>query len=396
LADLKRIVVTGGSGKAGRWAVKRLVEEGYEVKNVDIAPPKQVAEALDARMSRRRSSRDSLQPSPSQGEGIGLPFQRADLTDYGQAIDALKGADAVVHLAAIPAPGVATDEVTFRTNVTSTYNIFLAAVTLGLKRVVWASSETVLGLPFQTTRPDYAPIDEMCTRLPQTAYALSKLTGEELAKQFARWSAGASIPETLEGSKRQFPFPFPGRERVRVRVEHSSPSRPEGTRSSPAGRGGGIPFIGLRFSNVIVPGDFPPDADEGYARFARWQDDPRTRAWNFWGYVDARDCALACQRALEVDTSAWGPGPSTGSGRAIQGSVGLPEDSGSSGLAQVFIIAAADTVMERPNTELLAEVYPDVPVRGRLSRNGTLLSIGKARRMLGFEPEHSWRGEVKK
>jgi nucleoside-diphosphate-sugar epimerase len=293
-----RVVVTGGSGKAGQWAVRRIAGAGHDVKNVDL-------------------THGSI--GDPRSATLDAPFQRADLTDYGQAVDSLRGADAVVHFAAIPAPNMATDEVTFRTNVTSTYNVFQAAATLGLKRVVWASSETVLGLPFTATRPDHAPIDEACTRLPQTAYALSKLAGEELARQFARWT--------------------------------------------------GIPFIGLRLSNVIAP--------DAYAAFATWQDDPRARAWNFWGYIDARDCGLACVRALDADTSGW----------ATAG----PQDSGSGGLAQVFIIAAADTVMRRPNEELLRAVYPDVPVRGSLTANGTLLSIEKARRLLKFEPEHSWR-----
>ncbi len=331
-----RVVVTGGSGKAGRWVVKRLAEAGYEVRNVDVAPP-----------VKPRSLRDKLLPL---GEGIEVPFLRADLTDYGQTVDALKGSDAVVHLAAIPAPRIATDEVTFRTNVTSTWNVFSAAVTLGMKRVVWASSETVLGLPFERVRPDYAPIDEACTRFPETAYALSKLTGEDMAKEFARWSLGASTLRQAQGAQRR-------------RSAHAEPVEAAQI---------GIPFIGLRFSNIIEPGD--------YDRFASWQDDPHARKWNMWGYVDARDCGLSCQRALEADTSSW----------AMSG----PVDSGSAGLAQSFIIAAADTVMHRPSKALLAEVFPTVPVKGKLSRNGTLLAIEKARRMLGYEPEHSWKSET--
>lgn len=275
----RSIVVTGGSGKAGRPVVRRLVEAGYRVLNVDLAPsPENVAR-----------------------------FLRADLTEFGQVIDALKGADAVVHLAAIPAPRMQTDEVTFRTNITSTYNVFSAAATLGLKRVVWASSETVLGLPFERVQPDYAPIDELSPLYPESAYALSKVTGEELARQFNRWS--------------------------------------------------GIPFIALRFSNVIEPDD--------YARFSGFWGDPNLRKWNLWGYVDARDVARACQRALEADVSG----------------------------AEAFIVAAADTVMNRPSRELMREVFPKVPVR-EVSEFGTLLSIEKARRLLGYAPEHSWRQYV--
>ncbi|MDX1991039.1 MAG: NAD(P)-dependent oxidoreductase [bacterium] len=137
---MNTIVVTGGSGKAGRAVVADLLEHGDDVLNVDIVPP------------RERISR----------------FLRADLTDLGQAYEALKGADAVVHLAAIPAPGLQTDEVTFRVNTISTYNVFSAAVALGLQRVVWASSETTLGLPFDRVQPHYAPIDEAHSSLSYT------------------------------------------------------------------------------------------------------------------------------------------------------------------------------------------------------------------------------------
>jgi nucleoside-diphosphate-sugar epimerase len=228
----------------------------------------------------------------------------ADVTEYGQAVDALRGARAVVHLAAIPAPGLQPDEVTFRANTASTFNVFSAAPLLGLERVVWASSETVLGLPFEREPPAYAPIDEEHPLLPNFAYALSKLVGEELARQFHRWT--------------------------------------------------GIPYVGLRFSNVMEPHD--------YERFPSYWEDAALRKWNLWGYVDARDVAQSCRLALSADVG-----------------------------AEVFIVAAADTCMTRPSRELMTEVYPDVEVRGELGEHETLLSIAKARRLLGYEPRHSWR-----
>jgi nucleoside-diphosphate-sugar epimerase len=274
---VSRVVVTGGAGKAGRAVVRELVDHGRDVLSVDLV--------------RHR----------------GLPCEQlvADVTDYGETVDALKGAGSVVHLAAIPAPGLKADELTFRVNITSTYNVFAAAPVLGLRRVVWASSETVLGLPFERDPPRYAPIDEDHAPYSESSYSLSKAAGEELARHFARWT--------------------------------------------------GIPYIGLRFSNVMEPHD--------YERFAGWQDDAQERRWNLWGYVDARDVAQACRLALEVDL------------------VG----------AEVFVVAAADTVMTRPNAELMDEVYPGVERRGDLGELDTLLSIEKARRMLGYEPRYSWR-----
>jgi nucleoside-diphosphate-sugar epimerase len=282
---LSKIVVTGGSGKAGRACVKDLLAHGYEVFNVDRVAP---AEKL-------------------------CPFILADLADFGQAIEALSSVDfgphevaGIVHLAAIPTPMLYTNSVTFANNTLSTYNVFEAARRLAIKNIVWASSETVLGLPFDTP-PVYVPIDEEAPQRPESAYSLSKMLGEEMAKQFCRWDPSLKI-------------------------------------------------VGLRFSNIMEPKD--------YARFAGFEGDPQERMWNLWGYIDARDAALAIRRALEAP---------------IKG-------------AEVFIIANAETVMLRSDSDLLAEVFPDVPVRKKdLGRNETLLSIEKAKRLLGYQPEHSWR-----
>jgi nucleoside-diphosphate-sugar epimerase len=281
---MTRVVVTGGSGKLGRACVKDLLSHGYEVLNVDTVPP--VKE--------------------------NCPFVQADLTDFGQAFEILAGVDdrlgeieALVHLAAIPAPGKQPNAVTFKVNTLSTYNVFEAARRLNIRNIVWASSETVLGLPFDKP-PPYAPVDEDYAGRPETAYSLSKLLGEEMAKQFCRWD-----PE--------------------------------------------LKIIGLRFSNVMEPGD--------YTRFPAFDADARLRKWNLWAYIDARDASQAIRRALEAP---------------IKG-------------AEIFVIANADTVMSRPNAELMAEVYPGVPLAQGASGNETLLSIEKARRLLGYQPQYSWR-----
>lgn len=137
---MTKIAVTGASGKAGRAVAHHLLEWGHEVLNIDLVP-----------------SPESYHPEAP------IPFLHADVTDFGQALEALSGGEtlpgieAVVHLAAIPSPAHATPDQVFRTNITSTHAVFAAAQRLGLRRVVWASSETTLGLPFQR-RPDYAPV----------------------------------------------------------------------------------------------------------------------------------------------------------------------------------------------------------------------------------------------
>ena len=283
---MAKIAVTGGSGKAGRAVVRDLAERGHEVLNVDRVP-----------------SPESYAPDGP------IPFVQADVTDFGQALEALSGGETlpgieeVVHLAAIPSPTHATPDQVFRTNVTSTHAVFSAAAKLKLRRVVWASSETTLGLPFERP-PDYAPVDE-AHMYPETSYALSKVVGEEIARQWSRWS--------------------------------------------------GIPIIGLRFSNVMVRAD--------YDKFPGYQDDPHLRKWNLWGYVDESHVTESVRRALDAD---------------IQG-------------AENFIIAAPDTVMKRPSRELMAEVFPSVPIRDGVEGTDTLLDITKARTVLGYAPEFTWR-----
>lgn len=277
-----RIAVTGGSGKLGRHVVRRLTDDGHQVLNLD-----------------RAGDRDP---------GLAI----VDLRNYGQVLDVLlglddrhQGFDAIVHLGAVPAPGIIPDAATFENNMLSTYNVFQAARRAGIKKVVYASSETVLGLPFDVD-PPYIPVDEEYPARPESTYSLVKHLEEQMAVQLTRWDPELSI-------------------------------------------------TGLRFSNVMDAADY-----EGFPSF---EADARARKWNLWGYIDGRDGAQAVARALENCQPGF----------------------------QAFIIANADTVMSRSSASLAAEVFPDVPVIRDLGEHETMLSIDKARRLLGFEPEHTWR-----
>jgi nucleoside-diphosphate-sugar epimerase len=251
-----RIAVTGGSGKLGRHVVRRLSGDGHQVLNLDRAGER----------------------SP----GLAI----VDLRDYGQVLDVFlglddrhSGFDAVVHLGAIPAPGIVPDVATFENNMLSTYNVFQAARRAGIKKIVYASSETVLGLPFDVD-PPYIPVDEEYPARPESTYSLVKHLEEQMAIELTRWDPELSI-------------------------------------------------VGLRFSNVM----------------------------------DGRDGAQAVARALEYGKPGF----------------------------EAFIVANADTVMSRSSASLAAEVFPDVKVVKDLEEHETMLSIDKARRLLGFEPEHTWR-----
>ena len=203
-----RIAVTGGSGKLGAVVVEYLRDAGHDILILDrVGTP---------------------------GEG----FLRVDFTDYGQVVDALAGFESVVHLAAIPAPGIAPEVETFTNNLGSTFNVFQAARRLGIETVVYASSETLLGIPFDID-PPYLPVDEEYDSRPESMYAVVKHLEEELARKLVRWDPALSI-------------------------------------------------TALRFSNVMLPAD--------YATFASFT--PESRKWNLWGYIDARDGAQAVLLSL--------------------------------------------------------------------------------------------------
>lgn len=284
---MTRVLVTGGSGKLGRAVLRDLVDHGYNVVSVDQQAP---AERI-------------------------CPSLRIDLTDFGDVAAAILGGidsfpgrfDAVVHLAAIASAGQTSNAGTFVNNVTSTYNVFEACRLADVDNIVFASSETLLGLPFDTP-PPYLPVDERFQPRPESAYSLGKLLDETMAREFCRWNPSVRI-------------------------------------------------TGLRFSNVMAP--------EDYAAFPSYDADPLRRKWNLWGYIDSRDGAQAVRLGLEADFAGF----------------------------ETFIIANADTVMSRTSASLAAEVFPGVPLNGELEGTGTLLDIAKARRMLGYEPAHSWRND---
>ncbi|MBP1872015.1 UDP-glucose 4-epimerase [Ensifer adhaerens] len=228
----KRIIFTGGSGKAGRHVVEYLVERGHQVLNLDTRPL----------------------------ENPKVRTLITDITDSGQVFNALSSytglhefdpslrpqpIDAVVHFAAIPRIMIAPDNELFRVNALGTYNVIEAAVKLGIRKVVIASSETTYGLVFanEPRNPAYFPLDEEYDVDPMDSYALSKVVNEQTARAFAARS--------------------------------------------------GIDIYALRIGNVIEPHE--------YALFPGWFADPGFRKRIAWSYIDARDLGQITLRAVEKD-----------------------------------------------------------------------------------------------
>lgn len=228
----KRILFTGGAGKAGRHVVPWLIAKGYQVHNIDLTP-------LDV---------------------LGVTNLAADITDSGQMFNALsmhtdfadlehgKGVqpfDAVVHFAALARILIKPDNETFRVNAVGTYNVIEAAVKLGVKKVIIASSETTYGICFAEghKEPHYLPFDEEYDVDPMDSYGLSKVVNEKTARAFAE-RTGADI-------------------------------------------------YALRIGNVIEPHE--------YSNFPEWLDHPEVRLRNAWSYIDARDLGQIVHRCIEKD-----------------------------------------------------------------------------------------------
>ncbi|MGI1662129.1 NAD-dependent epimerase/dehydratase family protein [Palleronia sp. KMU-117] len=292
-----RVLFTGGTGKAGRHVVPYLINRGHRVLNVDLHP-------LDH---------------------AGVDNRIADITEAGQMFDVMQSYagfdeldpgtgvprfDAVVHFAAVPRILLKTDNECYRVNVLGTYNVIDAALKAGVRKIVFASSETTYGVCFADgeRRPEYLPIDEEHPTVPEDSYAMSKVVNEVTARSFQRRS-GADI-------------------------------------------------YGLRINNVIEPHEYARD-------FPAYIADPALRRRNIFAYIDARDLGQMVDRCLATDGLGY----------------------------QVFNVANDDHSVDLTSAGLVERFYRGVPVTTPDLPEG-FYSNAKAKRMLGFRPEHSWRMHV--
>ena len=226
-----RILFTGGTGKAGRHVIPYLMARGHSVLNVDLKPL----------------------------EVDGVANRLADITDLGQMVDTMAGYrdfddldegrtgfDAVVHFAAVPRILLNSDAECFRVNTLGTYNVIDAALKTGVRKIIFASSETTYGICFNRGErlPDYVPVDEDHPTLPEDSYAMSKVVNEVTARSF-QLRSGADI-------------------------------------------------YGLRINNVIEPHEYAQN-------FPDYVADPSLRRRNIFGYIDARDLGQMVDRCLATD-----------------------------------------------------------------------------------------------
>jgi nucleoside-diphosphate-sugar epimerase len=289
-----RILFTGGSGKAGRHVVPYLLAQGHRVLNVDLVP-------LDH---------------------PGVDNRIADITDAGQMHDAMQSYagfdeleagtgvprfDAVVHFAAIPRILLRTDNECFRVNTIGTYNVIDAALKAGVRKIVFASSETTYGICFADgeRKPEYLPIDEEHPTSPEDSYAMSKVVNEVTARSFQA-RTGADI-------------------------------------------------YGLRINNVIEPHEYA-------LAFPAYMADASLRRRNFFSYIDARDLGQMVDCCLATDGLGY----------------------------EVFNVANDEHSVRLSSEELVARFYQDVPVKS-VDLPTSFYSNAKAKRLLGFRPEHNWR-----
>jgi len=278
------VVVTGAAGKIGRWTVRTILEAGHEVK------------ASDKKLTEESAAKNFIQ---------------AELRDYGQVCQLLKGSDAVVHLGNIPTDVRNTPQAIFENNMLVNFNVLEACRDFKIPKLVWASSETVLGYPFVPEQLSYLPVDEEHPTIVKSTYAMAKLLTENLSGMYHK----------LTNSQ----------------------------------------IVTLRFANIYEPDEYEKIPT------MHWNDEQKDiQKKNAWAYCDVRDAAKACLLAIENNNLR----------------------------NQVFHITAPDTIMPDLSQDLINRFFPNVSLKRPIQGHETLMAIDKARKVLGYEPQYTWRSAL--
>ena len=274
-----KLLITGGAGKVGQAIVRELLNSAaYEITVLYRTP------------------------GPERGP---VNYLVGDIQDLGQVMEAMAGAEAVIHLAAIHNPNIAPTTVTYQTNVVGTFNVHHAAFRLGVKRVVSASSNAIVGWSYsERFMPDYLPIDEDHPLRPEDVYGLSKEIGETIARSYARK---------------------------------------------------GLETVMLRPSGVVSPEELEEIKRNGGRK---------PTGFYAYSYIDARDLAVAFRLAVE-----------------------RPLPSGT-----ILFVVADDSTVAEPLCDLYPRVMPSIGDKARnLTGSKGSYSNARAKKLLGWQPVHSWR-----
>ena len=334
-----RVLITGGAGHIGAVTAERLVRNGWDVRAVGVEPEFQLE---------------------------GVHYARCDILNYDDLLEHMRGCDGVIHLAAIRAPQFAPAPDLFQINVAGTFNVFEAAARLGIKRVVQASSINALGCFYGTVEMDvrYLPVDEEHPTNTTDPYSFSKQLIEEIGAYFWRRDGISSAALRFPGVYRAGFATAEGflqRRETAWRVLDELVSLPE------AGRRARIAETKQRGDEYRRQRPFDYHPEQTAAPWLNMQHDPLLWAYtydrfNLWAFVDERDAAQALEKALTAE---------------YEGD-------------HVLFVNDHQNAIGYDSRTLARLFFPDVSdYRSDLSGSSALVSIEKARALIGFEPEHS-------
>jgi UDP-glucose 4-epimerase len=332
------VFLTGGRGRIGKAVINRLLQKDWQIRAVDV------------------TTGDS-QP--------GVDYRQCDILDYAALHEAMRGCDAVIHLAALPAPMLAPASDTFQINVAGTYNVFEAASRHGIKRVVQASSINALGCAYNITdlHLAYLPIDEDHPIFTNDAYSFSKQIIEQIGDYYWRRDGISSVAL-------RFPWVYPhdylASAMYQQRRDAAHALYAELARLSDGERD---QRLAATKQQVLAYRQQRPQEYETIQAnpdISDFGDDPLFRAlyvdyFNFWTFVDERDAAQAIEKSITAQYDG----------------------------AHALFANDPINFWDYDIATLLHWFYPTIPLKGELSGSASLISIKKARQLIGFEPEFS-------